>query len=380
MKKLAILGGGQLGKMLCIAAAPLDITITILDENDSFPAAKLCQNFQSGSFKNFEDVYNVGNQSNVITIEIEHVNTDALHRLVAEGKTVHPAPDKLDLIKDKGRQKLFYVAHQLPTAAFSLFDDAEAVRKAVADGQIALPFVQKTRGEGYDGKGVAVVRNKEDLSKKLLEGACLVEDLVDIEKELAVIVCRNERGEIAIYDTVEMEFDPEANLVAFLFAPANVSNIIAAEAETLAQNIIEAFDICGLLAVEFFLTKDNRLLINEVAPRPHNSGHHTIDACATSQFQQHLRGVLNLPLGDTTLRSPAVMINLLGEPGHSGDVFYEGIEEALAISGVNIHLYGKKQTKPMRKMGHVTVLADTLDEAKKKAKIVQNILKVKTKG
>lgn len=378
MKKITILGGGQLGKMLCLAAAPLDIPIIILDEKNNFPAAKLCEQFIEGDFRNFQDVYNAGNQSDIITIEIEHVNTAALHQLQKEGKKIHPAPEKLDIIKDKGLQKLFYIEHNLPTSNFALFDDEKAIREGLKNGQIKFPFVQKTREAGYDGKGVSILKNASDLDKKLLEGASLIEELVEIEKELAVVVCRNESGEVAVYDAVEMEFNPEANLVEFLFAPANISNIIAAEAEELATKVIEAFDICGLLAVEFFLTKDNTLLINEVAPRPHNSGHHTIDAAETSQFEQHLRGIMNLPLGSTRLKSPAVMLNLLGEPNFSGDVHYEGLEKCLAQEGVHVHLYGKKQTKPFRKMGHVTVTAPTLKEAKKKADFVKNNLKVKS--
>ena len=377
MKKITILGGGQLGKMLCLAASPLDIPIYVLDEKSDFPAAKLCEKFIEGNFKDFNDVYNAGNQADIITIEIEHVNTAALHQLQKEGKTVHPAPEKLDLIKDKGLQKLFYIEHNLPTSNFALFDDEKAIREGLKNGQIKFPFVQKTREAGYDGKGVAVIRSAADLEKKLLEGASLIEELVEIEKELAVVVCRNENGEVAAYDAVEMEFNPDANLVEFLFAPANISNIIAAEAEELAIKVIEAFEICGLLAVELFLTKDNTLLINEVAPRPHNSGHHTIDAAETSQFEQHLRGIMNFPLGSTRLKSPAVMLNLLGEPDFVGDVHYEGLEQCLATEGVHVHLYGKKQTKPFRKMGHVTVTADTLEAAKKKADFVRNNLKVK---
>ncbi len=379
MQKLAILGGGQLGKMLCIAAAPLDIPIYILDEDENFPAGKLCEQFFKGDFKNYNDVYRIGSQVDVITIEIENVNTAALHRLEKEGKKIHPAPAQLDIIKDKGLQKLFYIEHRLPTSNFALFDDENAIREAVKKQQIKLPFVQKTREAGYDGKGVSVIKTLSDLEHKLLSGASLVEDLVEIEKELAVVVARNERGEISVYDVVEMEFNPVANLVEYLFAPADINRLLAAEAEILAIKTIEAFGLCGLLAVEMFLTKDNQLLINEVAPRPHNSGHHTIDACQTSQFQQHLRAVLNLPLGSSKTTTPSVMLNLLGEEGYSGIVHYEGIEKCLAMEGVFIHLYGKKTTKPFRKMGHVTVTADTMAEAKKKAKIVKNTLKVVSK-
>lgn len=378
MQKLGILGGGQLGKMLCIAAAPLDIPIAILDEKNDFPAAKLCETFVEGNFNDFDDVYNFGKNVDVLTIEIEHVNTDALLKLQAEGKTIHPSPEKLNIIKDKGLQKLLYINHHLPTSNFALFDDIQAIKDGLATNAIRYPFVQKVRTGGYDGKGVVVIKNASDLPK-LLEGASIVEEMVEIEKELAVIVCRNEQGEVIAYPVVEMEFHPTANLVEYLSCPANISPLVEAEAEELATRTIEAFEICGLLAVEMFLTKDNQLLINEVAPRPHNSGHHTIDSFYTSQFQQHLRGVMNLPLGSTKMKSPSVMINLLGEDGFSGEVVYKGLNEALKIEGVNVHLYGKKTTKPFRKMGHVTVVAEDLATAKKRTKQVQEVLKVVSK-
>lgn len=375
MQKLGILGGGQLGKMLCIAAAPLDIPIYVLDESKNFPAGHLCHQFVEGDFKNYDDVYAFGQQVDVITIEIEHVNTDALLQLQAEGKTIHPAPDKLNIIKDKGLQKLLYIKHHLPTSNFAFFDTIEAIKEGLESGAIRLPFVQKLRTGGYDGKGVAVIRSSADFDK-LMEGASIVEDLVDIAKEIAVIACRNAQGEVKVYPAVEMEFHPTANLVEFLACPAAISPLTEGEAEELATRTIEAFDICGLLAVEMFLTKDNQLLINEVAPRPHNSGHHTIDSSYTSQFEQHLRGVLNLPLGSTRMTSPSVMLNLLGEEGYTGTAKYEGLAEALAIEGVNVHLYGKTTTKPFRKMGHITVVADTIEAAKKKGKKVEEILKV----
>jgi 5-(carboxyamino)imidazole ribonucleotide synthase len=369
MKKLGILGGGQLGKMLCIAAAPLDIPVHILDEDDSFPAAKLCEKFVAGDFNNFDDVYQFGQTVDVLTIEIEHVNTDALLKLESEGKVIHPAPAQLNIIKDKGLQKLLYVNHQIPTSNFSFFENKEEIKTALENGAIRYPFVQKLRTGGYDGKGVAVIRSAGDWGK-LLEGSAIVEDMVDIAKEIAVIVCRNEKGDTVVYPSVEMEFHPTANLVEFLSCPADISPLVEAEAEELATRVIEAFDICGLLAVEMFLTKDNRLLVNEVAPRPHNSGHHTINSSVTSQFEQHLRGVLNLPLGSTRTIAPSVMLNILGAEGHTGETTFAGIEEAMAIEGVYVHLYGKKTTKPFRKMGHTTVVADTLAEAKRKARLV----------
>ena len=374
--RVGILGGGQLGKMLCLAAAPLDIKTYILDASPDFPAAKLCEQFVVGDFANYDDVLNFGRLVDIVTIEIEHVNTDALRQLVAEGKQVHPHPDILDTIKDKGLQKQFYEANHLAAPPFVMFDDAEAVRIAVNEGKLVLPFVQKSRTAGYDGKGVHIVRVFSDLDN-LLEGACITEPLVDIATEIAVIVARNTHGQTVTFDAVSMDFHPTANLVEWLVCPAGLSPLQAAEAEILATKVAETYQICGLLAVELFLTTDGKWLVNEVAPRPHNSGHHSIEACQTSQFEQHLRAICGLPLGDTTLRSPAVMINLLGEPNFTGPVVYEGVEKSLGISGVHIHLYGKQTTKPYRKMGHATIIADTLTEARKKATIVKNTLKIK---
>ncbi len=373
--KLGVLGGGQLGKMLALAAGNWHLPLYMLDEKKDFPAAPFSY-FTEGSFRDYDDVYRFGRQMDVLTIEIEHVNTEALHQLVKEGVIVHPAPDRLEIIKDKGRQKEFYNRHNLPTAPFQLYDSAEAVRTAIDQGQIELPFVQKSRTAGYDGRGVALIRTAADLEAKLLPGACVIETLVPIEKELAVIVARNARGEVKTFPTVEMTFNPEANLVEFLLCPAQINAAIARAAEELAVSVIEAYDLCGLLAVELFLTESGELLINEVAPRPHNSGHHTIDSCYTSQFEQHLRAILNLPLGSTMMKSPSVMVNILGAEGYQGTALYEGLEDCLAIEGVKIHLYGKTITKPFRKMGHATVLDPKLECAKEKAREVQQKMKV----
>lgn len=373
--KVGILGGGQLGKMFALAAHNWDVETWALDASRSFPAGPVCSHFVEGNFNNYNDVYAFGKQVDVLTIEIEHVNTEALLRLEAEGVKVHPAPAALNLIKDKGLQKQFYQKHRLPTSDFKLFDSGDAIRAALQSGQLSYPFVQKSRTAGYDGKGVAVIKSAADLPL-LLPDASVVEDLVDIEKEIAVVVARNERGEVKAFPAVEMEFNPVANLVEFLRCPAEISPDIEQAAEQLALDTISAFGICGLLAVELFLTKDNQLLINEVAPRPHNSGHHTIDSCYTSQFEQHLRGILNLPLGSTKMKTASVMVNLLGEPSHSGPVQYDGFEDCVAMEGVKIHLYGKAETKPYRKMGHVTVLAENAEAAKAKARKVQQILKV----
>jgi 5-(carboxyamino)imidazole ribonucleotide synthase len=377
-QKIGILGGGQLGKMLCLAAAEWDFKTYVLDAATHYPAVPVCTAFAEGDFNNYDDVLTFGMDKDILTIEIEHVNTEALHALERLGKTVHPAPRALDIIRDKGKQKVFYTEQGIPTAPFELFDDGQALKNAILSGKWNLPCVQKTRTAGYDGRGVAILRSAADLDHKLLPGPCLAESLVPVQTEIAVIAARNARDEVAVFPVVEMDFHPEANLVEFLLCPARVSPLVAAEAESLAERVIRALDICGLLAVEMFLTADGRLLVNESAPRPHNSGHHTIDSAATSQFQQHIRAICNLPLGSTRQQTHAVMINLLGEPGHTGPVYYQGVEACLELEGVYIHLYGKAQTSPFRKMGHVTVTAETPQAALAKARIIRKNLKVIT--
>lgn len=372
-QRIGILGGGQLGKMLTLAAANWHLPIYILEKSNQFSAGRLATRFVQGDFTNYEDVYFFGKNTDILTIEIEHVNTEALHQLVREGVIVHPSPDKLDIIKDKGLQKQFYKKYNLPTSEFQLFDSAAAVQQAIDNQQLNYPFVQKSRTAGYDGKGVAIIHSEKD---QLLQTACVIEPLVDIEKEIAVIVARNPDGEIEAFPPVEMLFHPTANLVEFLACPARISEKQAQMAVELARKTIETYDICGLLAVELFLTKSGDYLINEVAPRPHNSGHHTIDSCYTSQFEQHIRAITNLPLGSTRMTSPAVMLNLLGEPDHTGVADYVGLKECLDIEGVYVHLYGKSTTKPFRKMGHITIVNDDLDKAIEVAAKVKKTLKV----
>lgn len=374
-QRLGILGGGQLGKMLALAAGNWHYPIWIMDESSDFPAAPFATRFVEGSFRNFDDVLRFGRQVDVITVEIEHVNTAALLQLEAEGKTVHPSPAKLEIIKDKGRQKIFYREHQLPTAPFQLFENETEVHQAIALGKIQFPFVQKLRTAGYDGRGVALINSAADVDK-LMAGPCLTEEKIEFAKEISVLVARNENGQTACFPSVEMDFNANANLLELQICPAEISEEIAVKAEALAIATIQHYGISGLLAVEMFLTLNGQLLINEVAPRPHNSGHHTIESCYTSQFEQHLRAVLNFPLGSTELLCPSVMINLLGEPGYKGPVIYEGWDKCLEIPGVNIHLYGKTETKPFRKMGHITVLGNTLEQAKQRAHLAKQTLKV----
>ncbi|MEO6902424.1 MAG: 5-(carboxyamino)imidazole ribonucleotide synthase [Bacteroidia bacterium] len=373
--KLGIIAGGQLGKMLVLAASNWDVKTFILDNDKNCPASNCATYFVKGNPLDFNDVYNFGKSVDMLTFEIENVNIDALKKLKQEGKRINPDPDILEIIQDKGLQKKFYEEHQIQTSAFSLFDHKIEIEKTLEFGVLKYPFVQKLRKGGYDGKGVSVIKTKEDLPN-LLEGASIVEGLVEIEKELSIIVARNDRGEVSCFPAVEMDFNKQENLVEKLICPALISDEINSKAIELATKVISEFKLCGILAVELFLDTQQQLWINEIAPRPHNSGHHTIDSIITSQYEQLLRAIFNFPLGSTKLKLPAVMINLLGEANHTGPVKYEGLTECMIIEGVKIHLYGKTETKPFRKMGHVTVLANTVEQAKIKADFVKTKLKV----
>lgn len=369
-KTLGILGAGQLGKMLAQAASPWDLKLHMLDPAPNAPAAHLCSQFTLGDFRDEAAVLAFGQHCDLLTIEIEQVNVPALRQLQAKGVKVYPDPNALEIIQDKGLQKDFLIQHRLPTAPYTLVDDPETLR----DHPPEFPKVQKKRTEGYDGRGVKMLRSPEDL-QDLLPGPSVLEDAVEMAMEISVIAARNPSGDIVTYDPVEMRFHPTANLVEFLAAPARISPEMAAQARDLAKATIAAFDMVGLLAVEMFIDTAGNLLINEVAPRPHNSGHHTIEACVTSQYQQHLRAILDLPLGDTALRQPGVMLNLLGEPGHSGPVRYEGVDAVLRQTGAHLHLYGKAETRPYRKMGHLTVVNDDLEQAIANARDLQSQLK-----
>lgn len=373
--KLGILGGGQLGRMLVQAGKEWNLECHVMDESDEFPSGNVGANFVTGNFKNHDDVYNFGKSLDILTVEIEHVNSEALLKLQAEGVEIHPDPKALNIIKDKGLQKLFYKENQFPSADFELFESKNEILTALKNNRISLPFVQKSRLAGYDGKGVAVIRSEKDMAE-LMDLPCVIEYMVNIETELSVIACRNKQNEIRCYPALDMTFHDKANLVEFVYYPSGISKEKQAEAAAIASKVIEKLEICGLLAVEMFLDKQGNILINEVAPRPHNSGHLTIEASITSQFQQHLRGVCNLPLGDTRFHSPAVMVNLLGWPGYTGETKYSGIEKCLGLEGAYIHLYGKKTTKAYRKMGHATILDKTLAEATRKAIQIKKLLKI----
>lgn len=368
--KVGILGGGQLGRMLIQSGIDYNIPFAVLDPDPSAPCSSIAD-FSTGKLTDYDTVLKFGSACDLITIEIENVSTAALKELVAKGKKVYPQPEVIELIQDKRLQKTFYQSHGIPTAPFFLTDNADAV-KGHAD---FLPFVNKLGREGYDGRGVQVMREKKDL-EKAYNAPGLVEKLIDFEKEIAVIVARNGKGEIKTFPVVEMVFHPVQNLVEYLFSPSDLNADITAEADALARKIISKLNMIGLLAVEMFVTRTGEILVNEIAPRPHNSGHHTIEANITSQYQQHLRSILDLPLGDTGTRSPSAMVNLLGEPGYTGPAVYEGFNEVVATPGVYVHLYGKQMTKPFRKMGHVTILEKDMDALKKKANFVKQTLKV----
>jgi len=361
--KLGILGGGQLGRMLIQEAVNFNIHISVLDPSVNAPCADLANNFVVGNYNDYQTVLDFGKTVDVLTIEIEHVNIEALEELERLGKKVFPRPQALRTIQDKGLQKQFYKANNIPTAPFHLIDNAEDALLFKEKG----PFMQKLRKGGYDGKGVTPLRTEAEFNAAF-DAPSVLEEFVPFVKELAVIVARNENGELATFPLVEMEFNPEANLVEFIFSPANVNIEIENNAKKIAIAIANKLEHVGLLAIELFLTEDGNLLVNEIAPRPHNSGHHTIEACFVSQYGMHLRAILNMPLGSTGLRTPAVMINLLGEKGFEGKARYENIEEVLHTEGAYIHLYGKEDTKPFRKMGHITVCNSNLEQAKENAR------------
>ncbi len=370
--QLGILGGGQLGRMLIQEAINYNVNVHVLDPDKNAPCRKLCNHFECGALNDYDTVYNFGKGLDMITIEIEKVNVDALERLEEEGVLVYPQSRVIRLIQDKGMQKQFFKQNDIPTSTFQLISNKEAL----ANTALQLPYVQKLRRDGYDGKGVKMIYTTSDL-ETAFEEPSMVEELVDFEKEIAVIVARNDRGDVTTFPMVEMEFNPQANLVEFLVSPSTYGFEIQQQAEDIAKKIANDLQIVGLLAVEMFLTKDGEILVNELAPRPHNSGHHTIEGNYTSQFAQHLRAIFNLPLGNTAAISNAVMINLLGEEGYEGLAKYEGVEEVLAIDGVYVHLYGKKYTKPFRKMGHVCVIHQERETAVANARKVQELLKVK---
>jgi 5-(carboxyamino)imidazole ribonucleotide synthase len=373
--KLGILGGGQLGKMLLFDTRKFDIQTYVLDPSDEAPCKIACNQFFQGDLMDFDTVYNFGKKVDVLTFEIELVNLDALVQLEEEGVPVYPSPKTLKLIQNKGIQKDFYTQHNIPTAPYTRFEKTAFLKAAVLNNEVELPFVWKCTEFGYDGNGVKVVRKATDLDE-LPNVECIAEVMIPFKNELAVIVCRNPSGEIKTYPVVEMEFHPEANQVEYVICPARIEEEVAKKARAIALNVSQQFHHVGLLAVEMFQTENDEILVNEVAPRPHNSGHYSIEASYTSQFENHLRAILDLPLGNTDSKVAGIMVNLVGEENFSGNVIYKNIEKILEWDGVTPHIYGKKETRPFRKMGHVTIVNEDVNKARKIAEEVKNTIRV----
>lgn len=376
--KLGILGGGQLGKMLLYETRKWDIQTKVLDGSKEAPCKIACNEFVLGSLLDFDTVYNFGKDVDVLTIEIENVNIDALEKLEDEGVKVFPQPRALRIIQNKATQKLFYTDNEIPTSPFTRFAYTSEIKDSITNGGLSFPFVWKSAQFGYDGQGVKVVKKIEDL-ENLPNVECIAEDMVNFKNELAVIVSKSASGEVKTYPVVEMEFHPEANQVEYVICPARIEQDIAQKAQNVALKVAEHINHVGLLAVELFQTQEDQILVNEVAPRPHNSGHYSIEASFTNQFEQHIRAILDLPLGKTESKVAGVMVNLVGSEGYTGDVVYENITEILGLEGVTPHIYGKKQTRTFRKMGHVTIVDEDMDRAREVAQEVKEKIKVISK-
>ena len=373
--KLGILGGGQLGKMLLYDAKRYDLHTKVMDLSDEVPCAKIADEFIVGDITNYQDVINFGSKVDVITVEIEKINTDALLELEKIGKKVYPSAKTLQIIQNKSDQKQFYKKNNLPTSRFNNYSNLDELKSRFKKDNFEFPFVWKSSKFGYDGKGVKIIKSLDDLNFSY-KNQCLIEELVEIKKELSVIVSRNVQGDIKCFPIVEMEFNDKSNLVEYVMCPANISDEIEKRANEIAEKTSEKFNMVGLLAVELFLTKDDDILINEVAPRPHNSGHHTIECCMTSQFDQHLRSILNLSLGETDLIIPGIMVNLVGENMIEGNVIYKNINDIFDIPGVFVHVYGKKKSRLNRKMGHITIVNKDINKAIEIGKKIKRKIKV----
>jgi len=375
---LGILGGGQLGKMLLYETRKYDIRTIVLDPSADAPCHISCDEFHQGSLTDFETVYQFGKKADVLTIEIEHVNVEALERLEKEGVKVYPSPKTLRKIQDKGIQKRFFSDNGIPTSPFQIFEDKISLLEHLNNENTKFPVVWKQCAGGYDGMGVHVIRDLDQLNE-LPDVPCILEQFVPFKNELAVIVARNSDGQIVTYPVVEMEFHPEANQVEYVICPARIDDSVSEKARNVAKQVSGAFEHIGLLAVEMFQTNDDEIIVNEVAPRPHNSGHFSIEASYTNQFDQHLRAILNLPLGRTESKLNGIMVNLVGSEGHTGDVVYKNMEEIMSMDGVTPHIYGKKETRPFRKMGHVTIINDNIQTAHRIAEKVKETIQVISK-
>ena len=376
-KKLGIIGGGQLGKMLLSECNKMNIYTSVLDPNKNSPCKNLSNKFYCGDFNDYDTVYSFGKDCDLITFEIEHINVDALESLEKIGKAIYPKSKTLRIIQDKNLQKSFFKKNNIPTSNFEYFKSLDELKKSIEDNKVKFPCVWKKTKFGYDGFGVKILYSFDDINN-LPNSEMIIEDYIPFEKELSVIVARNVKGDIKCYRTVEMEFNNISNQVEYVISPGKISEEIDNEAQKLAIKLSESLDCVGLLAVEMFMNK-NKILVNEVAPRPHNSGHFSIEACESSQFQQHIRAIFNLDLGETKHSGSAIMLNLVGEKGFKGKVFYENLDEVFKDKSANLHIYGKEETRPNRKMGHVTIICDKFEEAYKKAKTLKDTIKIKTK-
>lgn len=372
--KVGILGGGQLGRMLLQAAANYTAETFVLENDEECPAAHLCHHFVKGDIKDFDTVYAFGKNLDALTIEIEAVNVEALEKLETEGVKIFPKPSAIKTIKNKIVQKNFYKQHLIPTSDFIITQNADELKSHTS----YLPAVHKIGEGGYDGRGVQVIRTKDDIGKGFNQPSVL-EKMVDIKKEIAIIVAMDQQGSIALFPPAEMLFDPNLNLLDYQLSPAGIADEVFWKAEAIAITLAKALQSPGLFAIEMFVDSNNNVLVNEAAPRVHNSGHHTIEANYCSQYDMLWRIMLGYPLGNTDHILPAAIVNILGAPGYNGPAVYEGLDEILKMENVFVHLYGKKQTKPGRKMGHVTIMSNERQELIHKAHIIKNTLKVCSK-
>lgn len=377
-KTIGILGGGQLGKMLLYDTRKWDIKTKVLDNNPNAPAKLSCDEFHVGDLMDYQTVLNFAKNIDVLTIEIENVNVKALKEIEKKGIKVYPQPNVLAIIQNKLKQKKFYKENKIPTAPFREFKSIKSIKEQIIHGNLCFPFVWKSNSMGYDGFGVKIIKSNRDI-EELNDTPGFIEDLIEIKKELSVIICRNVKGEVKNFPVVEMIFNNDSNQVEYIISPARINNEISRKAISIALKLSKLYNHVGIMAIELFLTSDNEILINEVAPRPHNSGHFSIEMSYTSQFEQHIRAILGLPLGEAKNKISGVMVNLVGEKQNNGPVKFSNIDQIMTIEGVTPHIYGKKETRPNRKMGHVTIVNEKIENAIKIAKKVKETIKVISK-
>lgn len=377
-KTIGILGGGQLGKMVLDVSNSWGLDVFVLDPNKDCPSSKLCKKFFEGDLMDYDIVVEFGKLCDIITIEIENVNVEALKYLESVNKKVYPQANVIESIQDKSNQKKFYQNNGIPTSSFQILNGIDDIKNKITKGEISFPFIWKASKMGYDGYGVKKIIDNKSL-EEISDCHCIIEELIDIKKELSVMVGSRESGERAVYPAVEMEFNKKSNQVEYILSPARIDDSIKYLAEDLAYKVAEKFKIIGIIAVEMFLTNENELLVNEVAPRPHNSYHFSIEGSYTSQFEQFLRAILDLPLGSTKILENSVMVNLVGDSDSKGKVVYKNFDQIIGIEGVNPHIYGKFESRPNRKMGHVTIINKDLNIAKKIANEVKDTVIITSK-